>query len=418
MPVDIVTVDTSIQAAAIAPTQYNDVAVIGTEAGGTASDNEVKLLDNLSDVSTYFGGSGDIYAAATKIFAQGVRQIYCVRADKTAVVGETVTKGSVQILANFPVHGKDGVTIAATTIEYTTGVPTDPGASKAMVNTKTGQIWINGAGPASVDYNYMDWNSVFTALQDYSIDLVAFAEYTATEQNYGDLDAVQDLIDTNRYVTCFAAKKSDTPANVVTMMANYNSRNVMAIAHKSDDDVGAAVVGRMAVVEPWDKMLWKEISGITTDYYLKSEVTTFETGKVNVVITRGGADRASDGLTTAGGDYKFIDITRTQYYLEGEITTNLGNLIQSTRVPYTVQGIQSVQTVIENACEAAVAVGALREDWVDTDGSIKRGFLVQVPEFSSIPAADRQARELKNVFVTAYLAGHIQTITINLAIVI
>jgi len=165
--------------------------------------------------------------------------------------------------------------------------------------------------------------------------------------------------------------------------------------------------------------MWKGIKEMDEDNieeFAKSDITDLETSKVNALFTRAGLPRASDGLTTVGGDYKYIDITRTQYFVEDLIKTMLSNLIQDEIVSYTPAGVAQVKSVIQSACEQCVLEGALRVPWTDDADVFHRGYAVEVPDFNDIPAADREARILKNVFITIWLRGHIQSINMNMEI--
>lgn len=421
MPVDPIFIDTTIQAYGLQVPAWGNVLVVGRDAGGTASDGVVEECANLAAVATLFGATSDIYYAAELVFAQGARKLWAMRYDKTDVAAEAVVAGSVQVLTNFPVQGDPELAMAATTIEYTAGVPTDPGAGKAMLNPLTGQIWLSGAAPVNADYSYVDWTVLADAVDDFDLNIVIVAGVDSSEQWYGEVDSMLDIADAQFWIMPVKSEAAETAANVVTQFANYTSKNFVAVASKAlgaNEDLNGAVAGLLSITEPWDKLMWKMLRSITPSaYFTKTDVeNVLEVGKVNAIIDKQNADRMSDGLTTAGGDYKFVDTTRTQYWLQDKIIYGLTQLVMDTRVPYTPTGIQIVKATIEKACQDAVLRGALREPWVDADGTRNTGYIVQVPEFSDVSAADRIDRVLKDVYVTVYFAGHIQSITLNLAI--
>lgn len=422
MPINPIIIDTTIQAYGVVGPTYGNILIIGRDAGGVAADDTVVQCNNLSEVATNFGDTTDIYYAAENIFSQGIFRVWAIRVSQTAVVAESVTEGSVDVLANYPVSGLPAPTLGSgDTVVYTFGVPTDPGAGFGMLNPLTGQIWINGAATDAINYSYTDWSAIEDVIEEEEIDIICLAEAEGDAQWYGEVDSVLDLCDTHKWILPIRSDPTAAAADIVTDFGNYSSRNMVAVASKAlgaNEDLNAAVAGMIAMVEPWNKIMWKRLQDITpTGYFTRDEVeSTLEVGNVNVVIDKQAANRMSDGLTTAGGDYKYVDTTRTQYWLEENIINDLSLLIQNNQLPYTQTGITEVQSTIERTCESAVAVGAIRAPWVDGNGVGQVGYVVQVPSFNDIPDADRVNRILQNVYVTVYFAGHIQSITLNLAI--
>jgi len=417
MPVNPVTVTTTVTIATQRVASYGEICIVGTEAGGAAPDNTVELIDNLTDIATRFGSTTDLYYAAERIFDQGVASVYCVRVGSTNVPSEAVIVGA-GVLANFPVYGKSTITLAAYTVQFTTGTPSDPGAGKIEINTKTGAIWVGTGAGGNIAYDYLDWTGLFAVTKDYSFDIMVAAMYFTEEQEYGDVDTLLDDCDSENRVMPIMAVKSAAAAGIVTLAADFSSKNAVFIAHGCDEDAAAAVAGRMSIVKPWEKMMWKKIPGLTMDaYYDDSDVATLEAGNVNAIILRNNEyDVMSDGLTTEGSTYKYIDITRTQYYLETQIITGLGDLIERVDIPYTPNGLDMVKSNIETACETAVGVGAVRAPFVNDDGDYSSPYIVQMPDWDTISSADKTARLLQNIYVTVYLAGQIQAISLYLNI--
>lgn len=423
MPVKPVIVDTSIVAVGDKPTAYQNIGIIGQDAGGTASDNEVQEITTLADVATLFGATSDIYYAAQQCFNLGVKTVWCIRATATEEVAESVTEGTEQTLAQ-PVTVTGRVTPVAGTASFL-GFKYDdpltvPGTDEFVVNSKTGKVFFEGAVTDTITYTWVDWQTAFDALTDYTIRLVILADSPANEDYYGDLDDLLTMgCDVYGWVTAIMSEGTGTQAEIQDDLTKYSSKNAIGVAHKDASiDVAAIVVAKISQIEPWDKMMWKQIPNVTmSSYWTSTEVDTFEAAKCNAIIKKGDYDLLSDGLTLAGGTYKFIDITRTQYYVEDNIIAALESLIQNTAVPYTPAGLNIVKSTIANICQEAVAVGALISPYLDSSTQkMKNGYTVEMPVFSSIAAADKTNRQLNGVYVTVWLAGHIQAITINLEI--
>lgn len=429
MPVEAVIIDTTIEALGAREPSEGNICVMGHDAGGSASDDIITEITQLSDAQTQFGTGTDITDAIDLILQQRVPKIYAIRSIQTDVVAESITQGSLQVAANFPIAGRPAIDIdsGVITVNFVYGTPVAPAATEANVNPNTGEFWIDGVGSSSVDYSYIDWVTTVGIIAAFipAMDILVMAN-APNEDNgrfYGDLDELINAVDANSWVTAIMSAGDEAAAVIATSFGDteFSSRNVMVIAHKSTtEDVAAAVAGLMSVTEPWKKMMWKTLRGLTTTYFTVSEVeTTLEgaTNPVNAVIQKVTIDVSSDGLTTVGGPtYEWIDITRTRYYLESLITIALDDLIRLSEIPYTDQGIASVRSSIERALQKAVDNGALRTPFINTDGDYQRGYQVEVPALADIPAADKTNRLLDDVFVTAWLAGHVQAIQLNLSI--
>jgi len=432
MPVEPIVIDTSIVAVGESVELYGNILLVGEDQGGSLAVNTVKEYTNLTDIATDFLNTSTVYMAAEMIFNQGVKKLRAVKVDVKSISGESINAGSAQSFAHSPVKG-DTVVIATYTVQYSwNNPPVDPGANKAEVGTSSSKIFMNGAGAKNVDYDYYDITALDNVIKDYEddVDIIYFTGWTdgvapgVSPQDWGIADETVDFCDTYNWVTVIPGRGDETKATQKTDLTTttFSSKNVMTLAHldtSTDDDVGAAMIGKMAAVVPWDKMMWKGIKEMDEDNieeFAKSDITDLETSKVNALFTRAGLPRASDGLTTVGGDYKYIDITRTQYFVEDLIKTMLSNLIQDEIVSYTPAGVAQVKSVIQSACEQCVLEGALRVPWTDDADVFHRGYAVEVPDFNDIPAADREARILKNVFITIWLRGHIQSINMNMEI--
>jgi len=417
MPIEPFVIDTTIEAIGIREPAWGNLVIIGRDAGGNVADNVLTKCTTLAEVATGFGTDTDIYKAAEMVFAQRAPFLWCIRLKRTDVTNESVTQGTVQTLANVPSAGRPEIRIddGAIPVVYVYDVPDANGE----VNTKTGQIFISGTGTSTVDYSYFDWAGLRQQLEGQDIDCIVLAASPASEQYYGDLAQIQDICDNYNWFTVIMSKHDRTASTIVTDLGKYSSRNVVGIAHKDDTyDVAAAVTGKLSVIEPWDKLMWKQIAGIEPDdYFTKNEVeNVLEAGNVNAIIFKQGQNRSSDGLTVAGGDYKYIDTTRTRYYMEDLIRHHLSRALIEGTIPFTASGINMIKSVLEGACEYGVSIGALREPWVDAQGVMQRGYIVEVPNFADVSDTDRLNRILRDVYVTMWFVGHIQSIRLNLAI--
>jgi hypothetical protein len=437
MPVDPVTVDTTILVAGEVIPSYGSILLIGENEGGSLTVNNVKKYNSIVDVVTDFLITSKVYKAAANLFAVGVTSFYAVKVLKTSVGSESINAGSAISFANGPVKG--GTVVCATyTVQYDfTDPPVDPGANKASVGTEGTKIFLSGSGSKNVAYDWYDITALGNAVRDYErlVDIIYFVHYTQgtggnggfSSQDWGPFAKIEDLADTYAWIMPVCGR-GDQLATVqatdlkCSTMTSFTSKNVITFAHRNvttTEDMGAILAAKMALTVPWDKMMWKVMPNLTTaniTQFSKSEVTTFETNNENALILKQGLWRISDGLSMAGaGSYKFIDVTRTRYYLEELIMWDLESLIADVPVPFTTEGILTVKSCIEKSCAKMVEMGALKQPFVQ-NGVRTNGFSVAMPKYDDISSADKAARILKNIYTTVYLTGRIESITLNLAI--
>ena len=396
--------------------------------------NKYLYFERLSDVADQFGSSTDIYKAATNFFAQQTRELWIIRAKIIDVANEAAADidDVTMTLAHYPPCGE--VTPTVTGDGSSATVVWNPQADYAhLPSSGSGEAWINpitgfvgidsdmisgtGAG-LKVSYSYIDWDSIIKVLSNEDNQIVAIADTPLSNEHLGDLDKLIGFCDDQERIMAIQTKATDTPAQIVTTSGYLTpSPNVTIFATKqNEDDIAAAVAGKISTLQPWMNLMWKRVYGLsTTEFHTRSEVEQdLEPNKINAIIKKIDTTVLSDGLTTQGGDYKYIDITRTKYYLVNMIKDRLTTLLMNERLPYEQKSLGVIKSVIESACEQAVRDGALRSPWVDQYGEVQQGYIVEMPVFDNIPTSDRANRVLRNVYVTAYLAGHIQKLMLNL----
>ena len=274
-------------------------------------------------------------------------------------------------------------------------------AKAAFDQGVTSVVMIEASGTTTTAYD-----NAYAKLAEEDVDICSLAGYIVDPDN--DYDLVKNHASAcglYNWVTVLHSDLNDVDqADLITAVADFDSKRVAFLAAKNTtDEVGAAMCARLGVIQPWNKMGWKEVAEIDSDRILNADVDTLETGKVNAVIQIAGRDYASDGLTTLGGSYKFIDITRTEDYIASEIKYALKNM-QFGELPYTTAGLASVRNAIAAVLDRTITAGAITV------------YTVQVPTIDQISPADKQNRVLNDVLVSATLAGHIQTITLRLTL--
>ena len=352
---DIVKVSTSLEVSAVPAKTWGTPAVVGESSYATK--NTPKLYSSLADVKADHGDDSDVTKAAAAIFAQGVRKLY-------AVSMEVATPGSPK-----------------------------PAEVEAALNSLADlalQKKVNGVCLAGIPSNQEGSDDGTTNIK-LSTKLKAFADaygviFTVTNENG---QAVDDII-------------ADA--------SNLASPNGYYLAHADPDtteDVAAAALGVIMTRKPWETIAYRAINVGVNAYFSANDLATLESNKVNAIIQGpNGENRTSAGLTLSG-EPKFLDITRTRYYLETLIDDRLTSLrLRATKIPYTEAGLEYVRAAIASACEEAVRVGALAS------------YNIVMPAFEDIPDDWKAQRILKNVSVTAVLAGEVETFELNLTITV
>lgn len=181
-------------------------------------------------------------------------------------------------------------------------------------------------------------------------------------------------------------------------------------------ELSGAAAGVIAAKKPWIPCEWGVVAGINAAGYTADQIATLETNRVNTVITVGTSVVLSSGMALALGTW--LDIMRTKQYLSDSVKNDLISLklrlaASNQKIPYTPAGVKQVTGSIERSCRIAQKVGALREDYVNDSGDVVKGYVVSVPAFEDISAADKAARLLDDITVIVYLSGAVSTITLD-----
>ncbi len=341
-----ITVTVNVVPATSHLTQWGVPAIVGESTYATK--NTPKLYASLAEVQTDHGSASAVTAAAQAVFAQGVRRLYAVAA--TVAEAGSPTAGEIETaLATLTNYAKNrlihGVCLA--------GIFSDDAALTAK--------------------------------------LKAFAD-------------ARNLIFT---VTNPAAASAATIADTT---AALSSPNGFFLAHADAEytgDVAAAALGVIMALKPWVSPYWKPIDCDVAAYFEPDDEPTLEAAGANYVTDLGdGVNRISNALLTqADGDPKFLDITRTKYYLVAAIQDAIASYRMATeKIPYTPAGLKFIEGEILEVMERVKTAGALSS------------YRVTMPDFDQILDDDMQARRLSGINIWARLAGEIHEFAINLTL--
>jgi len=342
-------------ATAAAPAEtYGEVIVIGEDPNKLTLFNQVKTYYSQSEVEADFGPTSPISKATAKVFAQGVQRVKAVNVMKDDGAGNAVA-------------------------DYTTVL-------------------------ADLEDKKVDYDIMVVTIDASDANAQTVVDHAGTYHKILVLPFIGDAASAQ---TAFAA----LTANEYVFAVTHDDANLTA------GELSGAVAGVLSKLQPWIPPEWYNVQGVNAAGYKSSEVDTLEQNNIATIVDVGKAV-----ISTAKSlDGSWIDIPRTKAYLATEIRNALISLKlrlanMGSKIPYTPAGIQMIKAAIEKVLRVAQANGALREDYVDADGNLVRGYEVIMPDYDSISDADKSARILRNVRVTAYLSGAVSKITLDLVI--
>ncbi|MGA5823982.1 hypothetical protein ACPC54_39820 [Kitasatospora sp. NPDC094028] len=200
--------------------------------------------------------------------------------------------------------------------------------------------------------------------------------------------------------------------------APVKNERMVLVAHKSDDDVAAAMAGVIAGYRPHISLLLKPINIRMTELFSDPDIDVLDAGLVNwitsPVLLPGQALYLGEGYTSdSSHDKKYIDIVRTiddvNFRIKAALIEAIGNL-RISRV-----GLRSIVTIVQSVLSPLVSQGVIE------------GFNVVIPllvlldrDPASLSPAETQeiatARADRTVDMTIEVvyAGAIHRLTINL----
>ncbi|PKG31536.1 hypothetical protein, partial [Methanoregula sp.] len=186
------------------------------------------------------------------------------------------------------------------------------------------------------------------------------------------------------------------------------SPKLFHLAYARTNRAGCAVavrLVRMTALKPWISPFWKEVVTGVDAFCVPNEGPTLEAGKENYITDLGdGVTRVSQGLTTkSDSSPKFIDITRTKYYIALILQNAIASYrIATEKIPYTAAGLKFIEGELKGAMESVKALGAISD------------YSITMPLIDDIDPTDIQNRKLSGVRLWGKLAGDMQEFDMDL----
>ena len=343
---DAITINASVVPATQFVTQWGVPAIVGESTYATK--DTPKLYTSVDAVKADHGASTAISVAATAIFAQGTRKLYAV-AVTAAIPGSPTATEIETSLATLTAHATNGL--------------------------------INGVCLAGIE-------SDATTL---TAKLKAFA-------------------DTNNLIFTVTNPNSATVSDITGATAALSSANGFFLAHADTNqagDVAAVALGKLMALKPWVSPYWKQVVTDVDKFFAPADGPTIEAAEANYIIDIGdGLTRISQGICLkSDNNPKFIDITRTKYYIESVLQNAIASYRASTeKIPFTAAGLKFIEGELRGAMESVKSQGAIDN------------FTVTMPVYATLDPDDVSARKLTGIHVWARLAGDIQEFELDLTL--
>jgi len=175
----------------------------------------------------------------------------------------------------------------------------------------------------------------------------------------------------------------------------------------------AGFLGTIATYTPGSYTgAYKQLSNVSVIDLTPTQSKNAHDKNVNTYQEIGGVNVTRYG-TVAEGEYYdiMVGIDWTKARIQESIYSLLVN---QPKVPYTEEGIASVESAIATVLDIGIANGLFSPHAFDPTSKERiGGYFIEVPALSSIPTQDKADRFLQNVKFTAWLAGAIHKVKVE-----
>ncbi|WP_051866598.1 hypothetical protein [Streptomyces griseus] len=208
-----------------------------------------------------------------------------------------------------------------------------------------------------VDYTTPIWGDGLDKVDKLNVQIVVLANTPLNSTTSGTValltsHVTADLGDGKERIGVAMLDRSVQTSSLTTLVVSpvINERMVL-IAHRSDDDVAAALAGVISGYQPHISLLLKPISIAMTEVFSDTEIDAFNKVGVNwitkPVLLPGQALYLGEGYTSDGSQGKpYIDIVRVlddiNFRIKAALIESIGN-VRISRV-----GLRSVETIVQS----------------------------------------------------------------------
>jgi hypothetical protein len=191
---------------------------------------------------------------------------------------------------------------------------------------------------------------------------------------------------------------TDADGNIIKRLAAANHKRSTAIytANADEDSPASAWLGSLLPLDAGSATwIYRQLNGVRTDNLTDAQITAIKSRNGNFYSPFGARNATLFGTTATGA---FIDVLHGLDWLEYITRFNIANLFTTPslpKVPYTRDGL----ALIENAIRASFAEAQQR--------NLISEYTITMPDYDTIPSADKIDRIARNILVDGTLTGAI-----------
>ncbi|WP_435971988.1 hypothetical protein [Streptomyces sp. Qhu_M48] len=225
----------------------------------------------------------------------------------------------------------------------------------------------------AVDFDNPVWSDAFTAATDIPVQIVVLANTPLNEQPPSNhpvellanhVTAVSNTGgDGNERIGVAMLDPALTQAEQIALCTGgIKSSRMFLVAHRSKDDVAAAVAGVIAGHEPHISLLLKPVSIKMTRLFTATEIQNYYDKSINwvasPVLLPGQALYLGEGLTAnPSGGKKYIDVVRTLDDISFRVKAALIQAVGDLRIDRP--GLRTVVTLVQSVLSPLVTRGVI-----------------------------------------------------------
>ena len=436
---EIVEVVITKNSANVSQAGFGTILIVGPNVN---INSRIEFFSNAVDATAKIVGASTLEAAQiSDAFAQNpsVVQIALgsIMASKTVVFAGTMTAGSVSGTVNGTEYSVPfNAAQDATLDDLAAAMQADDDVSTA-VNT-LGTIVVTPAANTTIGVEYDITSATGTtgitetatelaesypeALALISIENDSWYGLVIADRAIGKQVLVADWAEASTKI--FAAGSADaTIINSaegvdVTSLAYYIKSQslertfVIYGANAATEGNDAALLGKIFPQLPGTyTAMFKTLASITVDELSTTQSTNARDKNANVYEPIGGINIVREGKVGSG---EYLDVIIFIDWLYSRIQESVyGALAGALKVPFTETGIAVVESALDVPLSLGQSRGGISPKAFDDDKVQIGGYFITMPRLQDISAADKTARELKDVKFTAFLAGAIHKTRID-----
>jgi hypothetical protein len=421
-----VTVNVDRNTSAVTVAGYSLAMFLGKHRGFTS---RYKVYADIAEVGADFATTSDEYKAAQATFSQepAVDAFAIGRQDTTIVTYTPVVANSTtySVTLNGTLFsfisdasataaeivtgliaaingGSEPVTASGTTTLILTadvgGVPFSVKATTNLTPVYTTTESLTDALNAVMLENN-DWYGLtaYTHTKADQLEIAAFAQ--SARKFYKTSDEDTNIIN--------QSESADTTSAAKAFKTNGYDRAGFIYGGNADTQFPeAAYLGVMFGYEAGSAtMEFKKLSGVTVDNLTATQITNAKAKNTAVFIPRGGQNTIHSPTM---GDGSFDDLIRDLDFAASDIQVSVYSaLINSPKIPFTERGFAILEGAIRTSVLRSMNLGIFSDD-------VGRSPVITMPKVTDISANDRALRKVTGIKVSAYMAGAIHEVVINL----